>query len=267
MDNQVVIVEILSSPTLDSEATGKVTDILGTYLDEGVEIDSALHRHQIPSTFSDDSLSESKKLPDKVLLKDRKGRVDITHLQLITIDGDDSRDFDDAVYAEPSENGWKLIVAIADVSYYINENSALDIEAFDRGNSVYFPHRVVPMLPEVISNGLCSLNPNVERLCMACEMSIDSLGELIDYKFYPALMLSHARLTYSQVSEILENKKSSLRDSCSDVIENIEFLYGLYKTLRISRQKRGVMDFDRIESQILFNDKGKIDNIVARQRN
>ena len=267
MDNQVVIVEILSSPTLDSEATGKVTDILGTYLDEGVEIDSALHRHQIPSAFSDDSLSESKRLSDKVLEKDKKGRVDITHLQLITIDGDDSRDFDDAVYAEPSENGWKLIVAIADVSHYINENSALDIEAFDRGNSVYFPHRVVPMLPEVISNGLCSLNPNVERLCMACEMSIDSLGELIDYKFYPALMLSHARLTYSQVSEILENKKSSLRDSYSNVIENIEFLYGLYKTLRISRQKRGVMDFDRIESQILFNDKGKIDNIIARQRN
>ena len=267
MDNQVVIVEILSSPTLDSEATGKVTDILGTYLDEGVEIDSALHRHQIPSVFSDDSLSESKKLSDKVLEKEKKGRVDITHLQLITIDGDDSRDFDDAVYAEPSENGWKLIVAIADVSHYIGENSALDIEAFDRGNSVYFPHRVVPMLPEVISNGLCSLNPNVERLCMACEMSIDSLGELIDYKFYPALMLSHARLTYSQVSEILENKKSSLRDSYSNVIENIEFLYGLYKTLRISRQKRGVMDFDRIESQILFNDKGKIDNIIARQRN
>jgi len=267
MDNQVVIVEILSSPTFESEATGKVTDILGTYLDEGVEIDSALHRHQIPSAFSDDSLSESKRLSDKVLEKDKKGRVDITHLQLITIDGDDSRDFDDAVYAEPSENGWKLIVAIADVSHYINENSALDIEAFDRGNSVYFPHRVVPMLPEVISNGLCSLNPNVERLCMACEMSIDSLGELIDYKFYPALMLSHARLTYSQVSEILENKQSSLRDSYSNVIENIEFLYGLYKTLRISRQKRGVMDFDRIESHILFNDKGKIDNIVARQRN
>ena len=267
MDNQVVIVEILSSPTLESEATGKVTDILGTYLDEGVEIDSALHRHQIPSMFSDDALSESNRLSDKVLEKDKKGRVDITHLQLITIDGDDSRDFDDAVYAKPSENGWKLIVAIADVSHYINENSALDTEAFDRGNSVYFPHRVVPMLPEVISNGLCSLNPNVERLCMACEMSIDSLGELIDYKFYPALMFSHARLTYSQVNEILENKKSSLRDSYSNVIENIEFLYGLYKTLRISRQKRGVMDFDRIESQILFNDKGKIDNIIARQRN
>ena len=163
MDNQVVIVEILSSPTLDSEATGKVTDILGTYLDEGVEIDSALHRHQIPSTFSDDSLSESEKLADKVLFKDKKGRVDITRLHLITIDGDDSRDFDDAVYAEPSENGWKLIVAIADVSHYIKESSALDTEAFNRGNSVYFPHRVVPMLPEVISNGLCSLNPNVEK--------------------------------------------------------------------------------------------------------
>jgi len=267
IDNQVVIVEILSSPTLESDATGKVTDILGKYLDEGVEIDSALHRHQIPSTFSDDSLSESKKLPVKVHLKDKKGRIDITQLQLITIDGDDSRDFDDAVYAEPSKNGWKLVIAIADVSHYIKENSVLDTEAFDRGNSVYFPHRVIPMLPEAISNGLCSLNPNVERLCVACEMNIDSLGELIDYKFYPALMFSHARLTYSQVSEILENKKSSLRNTYKNVIENIECLYGLYKTLRISRQKRGVMDFDRIESQILFNDKGKIDNIVARQRN
>ena len=267
VDNQVVIVEILSSPTLESDATGKITTILGNYLDEGVEVDSAIYRHQIPSVFSEKTLSESAKLPTKVLETDKKDRVDLTSFELITIDGDDSRDFDDAVYANPSKDGWKLIVAIADVSHYVSEGSSLDAESFERGNSVYFPHKVVPMLPETISNGLCSLNPNVERLCMACEMNINSLGELLDCKFYSAVMLSHARLTYSQVNEILESKKSPLRNKFSNVVENIDFLYGLYKTLRISRQKRGVMDFDRIESQILFDDKGKIENIVARKRN
>ena len=267
VDNQVVIVEILSSPTLESDATGKITTILGNYLDEGVEVDSAIYRHQIPSVFSEKTLSESAKLPTKVLEIDKKDRVDLTSFELITIDGDDSRDFDDAVYAKPSKDGWKLIVAIADVSHYVSEGSSLDAESFERGNSVYFPHKVVPMLPETISNGLCSLNPNVERLCMACEMNINSLGELLDYKFYSAVMLSHARLTYGQVNEILESKKSPLRNKFSNVVENIDFLYGLYKTLRISRQKRGVMDFDRIESQILFDDKGKIENIVARKRN
>ena len=266
-DNQVVIVEILSSPTLESDATGKITTILGNYLDEGVEVDSAIYRHQIPSVFSEKTLSESAKLPTKVLEIDKKDRVDLTSFELITIDGDDSRDFDDAVYAKPSKDGWKLIVAIADVSHYVSEGSSLDAESFERGNSVYFPHKVVPMLPETISNGLCSLNPNVERLCMACEMNINSLGELLDYKFYSAVMLSHARLTYGQVNEILESKKSPLRNKFSNVVKNIDFLYGLYKTLRISRQKRGVMDFDRIESQILFDDKGKIKNIVARKRN
>ena len=267
VDSQVVIVEILSSPTLESDATGRITTILGNYLDEGVEVDSAIYRHQIPSVFSEKTLSESVKLPTKVLEIDKKDRVDLTSFELITIDGDDSRDFDDAVYAKPSKDGWKLIVAIADVSHYVSEGSSLDAESFERGNSVYFPHKVVPMLPETISNGLCSLNPNVERLCMACEMNINPLGELLDYKFYSAVMLSHARLTYGQVNEILESKKSPLRNKFSNVVENIDFLYGLYKTLRISRQKRGVMDFDRIESQILFDDKGKIENIVARKRN
>jgi len=267
VDSQVVIVEILSSPTLESDATGRITTILGNYLDEGVEVDSAIYRHQIPSVFSEKTLSESAKLPTKVLEIDKKDRVDLTSFELITIDGDDSRDFDDAVYAKPSKDGWKLIVAIADVSHYVSEGSSLDAESFERGNSVYFPHKVVPMLPETISNGLCSLNPNVERLCMACEMNINPLGELLDYKFYSAVMLSHARLTYGQVNEILESKKSPLRNKFSNVVENIDFLYGLYKTLRISRQKRGVMDFDRIESQILFDDKGKIENIVARKRN
>ena len=266
-DNQVVVVEVLNSPTLEKNASGRITSIIGNYLDEGVEVDSAIHRHEIPAIFGDKALEESAKLPNKVLTKDKKGRVDITHLELVTIDGEDSRDFDDAVYAIPSKNGWKLMVAIADVSHYVKEGSQLDAESLERGNSVYFPHRVVPMLPEAISNGLCSLNPEVERLCMVCEMEIDSLGSLIEYKFYSAVMLSHARLTYTEVNEMLENKKSKLRKKYKKVESNIDFLYGLYQTLRISRQKRGVMDFDRIESQILFDDQGKIENIVARKRN
>ena len=266
-DNQVVVVEVLNSPTLEKNASGRITSIIGNYLDEGVEVDSAIHRHEIPAIFGDKALEESAKLPNKVLTKDKKGRVDITHLELVTIDGEDSRDFDDAVYAIPSKNGWKLMVAIADVSHYVKEGSQLDAESLERGNSVYFPHRVVPMLPEAISNGLCSLNPEVERLCMVCEMEIDSLGSLIEYKFYSAVMLSHARLTYTEVNEMLENKKSKLRKKYKKIENNIDFLYGLYQTLRISRQKRGVMDFDRIESQILFDDQGKIENIVARKRN
>ena len=267
LDNQVVVVEMLSSPTIDSDAKGKISSIIGNYLDEGVEVDSAIYRHQIPAVFSEKALKESAQLPTKVIPKDKKNRIDITKLELITIDGEDSRDFDDAVYAEPTKNGWKLLVAIADVSHYIKEGSELDSESYERGNSVYFPHRVVPMLPEAISNGLCSLNPKVERLSMVCEMSIDPLGELLDYKFYSAVMLSHARLTYTQVNEMLENKKSPLRKTFSNVADNIDFLYGLYKTLRISRQQRGLMDFDRIESQILFDNKGKIKDIVASSRN
>ena len=266
-DNQVVVVEVLNSPTLEKNASGRITSIIGNYLDEGVEVDSAIHRHEIPAIFGDKALEESAKLPNKVLTKDKKGRVDITHLELVTIDGEDSRDFDDAVYAIPSKNGWKLMVAIADVSHYVKEGSQLDAESLERGNSVYFPHRVVPMLPESISNGLCSLNPDLERLCMVCEMEIDSLGSLLEYKFYSAVMLSHARLTYTEVNEMLENKKSKLRKKYKKIENNIDFLYGLYQTLRISRQKRGVMDFDRIESQILFDDQGKIENIVARKRN
>jgi len=266
-DEQVVIVELLEPPTLDRLATGKIIEVLGAYMDEGVETDSALYRHSIPVDFSIEAIEQTKKLPNKVRAKDRKGRVDLTKLELVTIDGEDSRDFDDAVYAEPTNSGWKLYVAIADVSHYVVEGSELDMAAIDRGNSVYFPRRVVPMLPEKLSNGLCSLNPKVERLCMVCEMNIDSLGELIDYKFYPAVMFSHARLTYNKVSMILEDKDPQLINKYTDVMGNLTSLYGLYKTLKIARNKRGVMDFDRIESQILFNNQGKIDNIVARSRN
>jgi ribonuclease R len=266
-DEQIVIVEIVKSPTLKSLAVGKITQILGSYMDEGVETDSALYRNNIPVDFSKEALAQTDKLPTTVTKADKKGRIDITDMKLVTIDGEDSRDFDDAVFAESTDNGWKLVVAIADVSHYVKEGSDLDSDAIDRGNSVYFPRRVVPMLPEALSNGLCSINPDVERLCMTCEMNIDSEGNLLDYKFYPAVMLSHARLTYTKVSHILEHHDDDLIDEYSSVLDNLNTLYDLYKVLKAARTKRGVMDFDRIESQILFNNKGKIDNIVARSRN
>jgi len=266
-DEQIVIVEILKSPTLDTLATGRIIQVLGSYMDEGVETDSALYRNGIPVDFSEEALAQTAKLPTTVTKADKKGRVDITDMKLVTIDGEDSRDFDDAVYAEPTKNGWKLVVAIADVSHYVKEGSELDKDAIDRGNSVYFPRRVVPMLPEALSNGLCSINPDVERLCMTCEMNIDSKGNLIDFKFYPAVMFSHARLTYTKVSHILERHDDDLIQEYSSVMDNLNALYDLYKALKDARTKRGVMDFDRIESQIIFNNKGKIDDIIARSRN
>lgn len=266
-NEQIVIVEIVKSPSFESLAVGKITQILGNYMDEGVETDSALYRNGIPVDFSAEALAQTAELPTVVTDEDKKGRIDITDMKLVTIDGEDSRDFDDAVFAEPINNGWKLVVAIADVSHYVKEGSDLDNDAIDRGNSVYFPRRVVPMLPEALSNGLCSINPDVERLCMTCEMNIDSEGNLLDYKFYPAVMLSHARLTYTKVSQILEHHDQALTSEYASVLDNLNTLYDLYKVLKAERTRRGVMDFDRIESQILFNDNGKIDDIVASVRN
>jgi ribonuclease R len=266
-NEQVVVVEVVKSPTLSALAQGKISQILGSYMDEGLETDSALFQHNIPVEFSEETLVETKALPDGVTLEDKINRTDITHLPLVTIDGEDSRDFDDAVWAEKNKTGWKLLVAIADVSHYVAPNSALDIDAIERGNSVYFPRRVVPMLPEALSNGLCSINPDVERLCMVCEMNIDEAGELMNYHFYPAVMFSHARLTYTQVSKILEHNDAELTQKYTGVMSNLKHLYSLYKTLKSARTARGVMDFDRIESQILFNENGKISDIVARSRN
>ncbi len=266
-NEQMVVVELTKAPTLKDLAEGKITKILGDYMDEGVETEAALYRNGIPVDFSEATLAETAQLPTEVTAAEKQGRIDITKMKLITIDGEDSRDFDDAVYAEPTNNGWKLVVAIADVSHYVVEGSALDIDAIDRGNSVYFPRRVIPMLPEELSNGLCSINPDVERLCMTCEMNIDAQGNLLDYKFFPAVMFSHARLTYTKVGKILEDHDAVLTQEYSSVMDNLNALYDLYKALKEARTRRGVMDFDRIETQILFDDNGKIENIVATSRN
>jgi ribonuclease R len=262
-DDSVVVLEIIKSPTLENPAIGRVTTVLGGFKSEGMEVKSALIRGQIPDEFSKEVLAESKKLPKSVLKKDKKNRVDLTHIPFVTIDGDDSKDFDDAVFATQTENGWELQVAIADVAHYVKVGSALDESAIERGNSVYFPRFVVPMLPEAISNGLCSLNEKVERLSVVCKMNISPVGQVLDYKFCNAVIFSHARLTYNLVNEFFADD-SKIKDK--KIKENLYNLYGVYQSLKIAREKRGVMDFDRTESKIIFDDNGKIKDIVGFDR-
>jgi ribonuclease R len=261
-NNQMVIVKITKYPTLEKLATGEIIKVLGNYMDKGVEIDSILCNYDIPTNFSKETIEQTLNIDEKISPNDKKNRVDLTKIKLITIDGEDSRDFDDAVYAKKTNNGWNLIVAIADVAHYVKENSSIDKDAFKRGNSVYFHNHVVPMLPEKLSNNLCSIVPKSNRLCIACDINIDKDGNLLNYKFYEAIMSSYARLTYDEVHQILEDKNPVLIKKYKDVTDNLNTLYQLYKALKSSSIKRGVIDFNRIETKILFNDDGKIKNIV-----
>lgn len=268
---QFVTVEIIDYPTHRSTATGRITEILGDYLAPGMEIDIAIRNFEIPHVWPDEVEKEAARLDPQVLEADKKGRVDLRALPLVTIDGEDARDFDDAVYCEKRRGGYRLIVAIADVSHYVRTGSALNEEALKRGNSVYFPQQVVPMLPEELSNGLCSLNPHVDRLCMVCDMEITTAGRVTDYKFYEGVMHSQARLTYTKVSDMLEHPESEagkdvLRDY-ADVVEPVQRLYELFKVLRVIREKRGALDFDSNETRIIFSADRKIEKIVPVTRN
>jgi ribonuclease R len=263
---QVVMVEIIEQPNVH-EPIGRVVEILGNYADAGMEIEIALRKHELPCAFPPEVEQVAKKLPKKVLKKDSAGREDIRHLPLVTIDGETARDFDDAVYCEPVGKGYKLIVAIADVSHYVRPGDALDQEALNRGNSVYFPRRVIPMLPEELSNGLCSINPEVDRLCMVCEMNISSKGDITDYRFYPAVMFSHARLTYNKVWDMLENPEGDTAGQYQAQLPHVQNLYALFKTLLKARWVRGAIDFETIETQMIFDDQGKIERIVPVKRN
>ncbi|MCG9031444.1 ribonuclease R [Laribacter hongkongensis] len=258
---QVVVVEILAQPQRYAKPIGRILEVLGDYADPGMEIEIALRKHALPYEFSAAALRQAGKTPDKVRKKDCKGRVDLRELPLVTIDGETARDFDDAVFAEPSGKGWRLVVAIADVSHYVEPGDALDVDAFDRGNSVYFPRRVIPMLPEALSNGICSLNPDVERLCMVCDMQIGPKGKVKSFDFYPAVMRSRARLTYTQVWQWIESGEPHA------LKPQIDTLYALFKVLLAERESRGAIDFDTIETQMLFNEQGKIDRIVPVVRN
>ncbi|MGL5666277.1 MAG: ribonuclease R [Shewanella sp.] len=262
----VVVVELTRRPGRFVKAAGKVTEVLGKQMAPGMEIEIALRNYDLPHTWSAVIEKKLRRIPDEVTEADKVGRVDLRDLPLVTIDGEDARDFDDAVYAEVKPSGgWRLWVAIADVSYYVRTDSALDTEARARGNSVYFPSQVIPMLPEKISNGLCSLNPHVDRLCMVAEMTISARGKLSGYKFYPAVMHSHARFTYTQVAAMLEG--GSIAPEHEALFPHLQCLQSLYLALDEQRAERGAIAFETLETQFIFNDQRKIDKIVPRARN
>src|SRR5204862_1696292 len=255
---QVVVAELIEQPSAHREPLARVVQVLGSYTDPGMEIEIALRKHDLPHAFSTVARRQAARLPAEVRAADRKGRVDVTNLALVTIDGETAKDFDDAVYCERRGKGFQLWVAIADVSHYVRDGDALDADARERGTSVYFPRRVIPMLPERLSNGICSLNPDVDRLAMVCEVAISAQGELGDYKFYPAVFRSHARLTYTKVWAELQAQRPP---------EHLSRLYELFKALHASRSKRGAIDFDTVETRMVFDPKGKIERIVPEVRN
>jgi ribonuclease R len=264
---QVVVVELVEQPSKQSQPIGRVVEVLGNYADAGMEIEIALRKHDLPFEFSKPALQETAKLPDAVRKSDWKGREDLTQLPLVTIDGETARDFDDAVFCERDGKGYRLIVAIADVSHYVQADGPLDDDAYERGNSVYFPRRVIPMLPEKLSNGLCSLNPQVERLCMVCDMAISATGEIKSYRFYAAVIWSHARLTYTEVAAALYDRDAGMRKKLASLLPHLENLDALFRVLVKARQKRGAIDFETVETRMVFDDHGKIERIEPYERN
>ncbi len=289
---QIVVAEIIAQPNAHSQPVGRVTEILGKHMAPGMEIEMAIRSYDLPYQWPAELLAEIEPLTDEVPEQAKTGRVDLRDIPLVTIDGEDARDFDDAVYCERTKNGWRLLVAIADVSHYVQVGTALDQEAQNRSTSVYFPEQVIPMLPEILSNGLCSLNPNVDRLCMVCELFIDQQGTVTKYNFFDAVMRSHARLTYTEVAEMIANGADTSEAASNKFLPkiksffapkpelkaqsaqpehplwpNINELYQLYKVMRKARERRGAMDFDTQETLIVFGKNRKIDKIVPVVRN
>jgi len=264
---QVVVVEIVEQPSAHGEAVVRVKEVLGSATDPGIEIEIALRKHDLPFEWNPAAKRQALRLPAEVRPADRKSRTDLTSLPLVTIDGETAKDFDDAVYCEPDGRGFRLIVAIADVAHYVRDDDALDREARERGTSVYFPRRVIPMLPEALSNELCSLKPDVERLCMACDMRIDARGTIASYAFYPAVMHSRARLTYTQVYTWLKDAGAAKGTPGEALLPHLAQLYTLYKVLLAARERRGAIDFDTAELALQFDQYGKIAQIVPAPRN
>ncbi len=271
-DGDYVLVEILQQPGPRHRPRGRVIEVLGAHMAPGMEIEVAIRNYDIPNEWTDEVVDEAGRFGAEVAEADKAHRVDLRDLPLVTIDGEDARDFDDAVYCERKKSGgWRLFVAIADVSHYVKPGSSLDLEALKRGNSVYFPEHVVPMLPEALSNGLCSLNPNVDRLAMVCEMTLSAKGRLSGYQFYEAVIRSHARLTYTQVGALLEEPESRIGMKVSqryaDLVPHLYELNWLYQALREARKLRGAIDFETTETRIIFGADRKIEEIVPVVRN
>jgi len=270
---QVVSVEILQPPSGHAPPMGRVVEVLGGIDDPGMEIEIAVRKFDVPHTFSEEALAQAAKLPGQVRAADLRKRVDLRDVPLVTIDGEDARDFDDAVYCEPLESsgrkagGWRLIVAIADVAHYVRHEEPLDLDARQRSTSVYFPRRVIPMLPEKISNGLCSLNPAVDRLVLVADAVITARGQVKAYQFYEAMMHSAARLTYDQVWSVLSGRDPAAARQLAPLVPHLQNLYDLYRTLAKARGERGAMEFESVETKIVCDVAGRIERIVPRTRN
>jgi ribonuclease R len=268
---QVVSIELTEQPSRFTQPVGKIVEVLGDIDDPGMEIEIAVRKYGVPHEFSEAAKKQASKLPNEVRDADLADRVDLRDVPLVTIDGEDARDFDDAVYCEPVKigrsNGYRLIVAIADVSHYVKPNDALDHDALERSTSVYFPRRVIPMLPEKLSNGLCSLNPNVDRLTLVCDAVITTKGEIKAYQFYPAVMHSAARLTYTEVAAILANTRGVEAARRQALVPHLQHLYEVFQALLQARQARGAIDFETTETYIVCNAAGKIEQILPRTRN
>ncbi|NHZ39349.1 ribonuclease R [Massilia aquatica] len=268
---QIVSVELSEQPSRFKQPAGRVVEVLGDLDDPGMEIEIAVRKFGVPHIFSAAALKSAAKLPGEVREADLQDRVDLRDVPLVTIDGEDARDFDDAVYCEPVKVGkancFRLIVAIADVSHYVKPNDALDVDALERSTSVYFPRRVIPMLPEKLSNGLCSLNPAVDRLTLVCDAVISDKGEIKAYQFYPAVIHSAARLTYNEVADILGNTAGPEAARRPAIVPHLLNLYDVYHALHKARQVRGAIDFETTETYIVCNALGKIEKIIPRTRN
>jgi ribonuclease R len=266
-DGQIVVAKIVQQPDWRRPPLGRVVEILGDHMAPGMEIDVAIRAYGLPSAWPEEIQHEVEALPTSVSRRDLVGRLDLRGLPLVTIDGEDAQDFDDAVYCERNGSGWRLYVAIADVGHYVKPGTALDCEARNRGNSVYFPDRVIPMLPEALSNGLCSLNPEVDRLCLCCILDIGPRGRIGSHRFHEAVMRSAARLTYSEVHGIVTLRDAALRERFRDLAPHLDALHILYRHLKKRREARGAIDFDTHETRIVFGADRKVDRIVPLHRN
>jgi len=264
---QIVVAEITQPPTAQRGPIGEIVSVLGERLVPSLIVEMAVASHGLPHEWPDEASREAAQVEPQVAREEIAGRVDLRKLPLVTIDGEDARDFDDAVFAEPTQEGFRLVVAIADVSHYVRPGTALDDEAVKRATSVYFPGFVVPMLPETLSNGICSLNPKVERLCMVCDMIVGHDGEVVRSKFHPAVMRSHARLTYTRVWQALGEKEADARAELADVLPHLEHLYQLYRILAKARQRRGAIDFDSREVKFRLDKAGDVVQLGAEPRN
>lgn len=266
-DGQLAVVELQQHPGPRTQPIGRIIQVLGEHISPGTEVHTAALTHDIPTEWPADVLEQVAAIPDHVTPEAMDGRIDLRNVPLVTIDGADARDFDDAIFCEQTPTGWRLLVAIADVSHYVQPGTPLDREGRQRGNSVYFPGEVVPMLPEKLSNGLCSLNPRVDRLCMVSEMLIGRDGQIRRSRFFRAVMRSRARMLYDVVARIVVEQDSALRERYSDLLPHLENIYSLYKALRKARSKRGAIDFESTETQIIFDEHGSIQAIEPSERN